>query len=108
MTRRVRFRDEASVEITSIVDWYDAQRSGLGAEFTEEVNRTVMLATESPRMWPSWPGMRRLPEIRRAFVNRFPYSIAYVLRDDELVILAVAHHSRGPRYWRRSLRSRTK
>jgi hypothetical protein len=52
--------------------------------------------------------MRRLPEIRRAFVNRFPYSIAYVLRDDELVILAVAHHSRGPRYWRRSLRSRTK
>ncbi len=99
MTLRIRFRDEAKAEITSAVDWYDAQRAGLGAEFTEEVNRVLQLAAESPRMWTCWRGLKSLPEIRRALLSRFPFLIAYLVRDEELVVLAVPHAARRPGYW---------
>ena len=37
---------------------------------------------------------------RRLIIQRFPYSIIYTVSGDEIRILAVAHHSRRPGYWR--------
>jgi len=37
---------------------------------------------------------------RRFALRRFPYSVVYVATDDHLRVLAVAHHSRLPDYWR--------
>jgi hypothetical protein len=33
-------------------------------------------------------------------MRRFPYSLIYAALVDEIRILAVAHHSRRPGYWR--------
>jgi len=33
-------------------------------------------------------------------LTRFPYSLIYTESGDEIRILAVAHHSRRPGYWR--------
>jgi hypothetical protein len=33
-------------------------------------------------------------------MRRFPYSLIYTVIGDEVRILAVAHHSRRPGYWR--------
>jgi len=40
---------------------------------------------------------------RRAFVRRFPDAVIYRLEADVLYILAVAHLSRKPGYWRNRL-----
>ena len=42
--------------------------------------------------------------IRRIFVDRFPYSIVFVQRDDEIEVLAFAHRKRRPGYWRNRLK----
>ena len=37
---------------------------------------------------------------RRFVMGRFPYSIVYLISNDELHIIAFAHQSRSPAYWR--------
>ena len=39
------------------------------------------------------------PDLRRALVNRFPYGIIYGLDGEWVVIVAIAHLHREPRYW---------
>jgi len=41
--------------------------------------------------------------VRKFLLARFPYSVYYLSRDDEVLILAVAHGSRRPGYWRHRL-----
>ena len=40
------------------------------------------------------------PDIRRAVLPRFPYSIFYRVRADVIEILAILHHRRDPLVWR--------
>lgn len=37
---------------------------------------------------------------RRVNLHRFPYYLPFSVEDDEIVILAVAHHARKPGYWK--------
>ncbi len=38
-------------------------------------------------------------EIRRAVFARFPYAIVYGVENDPVIVIAVAHAHREPRYW---------
>jgi plasmid stabilization system protein ParE len=38
-------------------------------------------------------------EVRGVTVPRFPYYVAYLIADQRIVVLAVAHERRRPRYW---------
>lgn len=38
-------------------------------------------------------------EVRRVSVPRFPYYVAYLGDDEAIVVLAIAHERRRPRYW---------
>lgn len=44
--------------------------------------------------------------IRRRKVGVFPYRVVYFVRDDELLIVAFAHQSRRPGYWKQRIVSR--
>jgi plasmid stabilization system protein ParE len=37
--------------------------------------------------------------VHRYQVKRWPYSIAYMVRREQIVIVAIAHHRRPPDYW---------
>ncbi|MBI5333854.1 MAG: type II toxin-antitoxin system RelE/ParE family toxin [Burkholderiales bacterium] len=70
----------------------DAQ---LAQDFIETFARSAQLLLDQPRLGAAWRGgIRRLP------LRRFPYSIVYVLRADEVRVLALAHQSRKPGFWR--------
>lgn len=52
-------------------------------------------ALQLPGLGPVWRGTtRRFP------LRRFPYSIIYQLKPDEIRVIALAHQSRRPGYWR--------
>ena len=38
-------------------------------------------------------------DVRRVPVSRFPYYLAYLVSDDKIHILAIAHDGRRPAYW---------
>lgn len=39
------------------------------------------------------------PPIRRALFPRFPYAMIFLITDDVIHVLAVAHQYRAPGYW---------
>ena len=50
----------------------------------------------------AWPAIAREGEatLRRFVLPRFPYSVIFAVRADELFVIAVAHDKRRPGYWR--------
>ena len=38
-------------------------------------------------------------DVRVRLMQRYPYSLVYIVRDPKIVIIAVAHQRRRPGYW---------
>jgi toxin ParE1/3/4 len=98
--RRVRILDEAAQELEEAVAWYEAQRPGLGAELAAAVDAALDIL-ESPLV-PLVPVAHatRARSVKRLILRRFPYDVVVREGPDEVVVLAFAHQSRRPGYWR--------
>jgi plasmid stabilization system protein ParE len=93
--KRAIFHPAARRELEETIDYYNAERQGLGREFREEVQRMLDLLTRFPRL-----GQPIRERVRRMMLSRFPYHIYYrLLESGNLRILAVAHNRRRPEYW---------
>ncbi len=91
---RVRLLAVARQELDDAVAWYDEQATGLGREFLDEIDRAVRRAAAFPLSCPEIePGMRR------CLLARFPYGLIFGVDGKTLVVVAVAHLHREPRYW---------
>ena len=40
---------------------------------------------------------------RRCLLNKFPYGVIYQIRDEEILVLAIAHLHRRPGYWNKNV-----
>jgi toxin ParE1/3/4 len=49
------------------------------------------------------PGKSGAKGLKRLILKRFPYDIVVIESTDEVIIIAVAHHSRKPGYWRQRI-----
>lgn len=95
MSRPLTIHVAAEVQIIEAADYYDLSSPGLGREFIEEVWRAIGNTTEFPEAGPLVRG-----RVRKRRIARFPYSLVYSVRPDEIRILAVAHQRKRPYYWR--------
>jgi plasmid stabilization system protein ParE len=91
----VRFGPAAQRELDIVSDFYESQRSGLGDEFLDEVHRYVVLLKEHPML-----GRRLLSNRRSLLLSRFPYRLVYAREEQLIRIIAIAHVSQRPFYWR--------
>jgi toxin ParE1/3/4 len=67
----------------------------LGVAFIAEFERSLGVRCNYPRLGPVWRGTtRRFP------LRRFPYTILYQVKPEEVRVIALAHQSRRPGYWR--------
>ena len=90
----VRFLTLAQQEVDEAVVWFDERVEGKGMEFLDELDRVVRLVKAYPFAF-----LEIEPEIRRCLFARFPYALVYGIEDDTIVVVAVAHGRRSPRYW---------
>jgi len=91
-----RLHPAAEEDLREAAEHY-RQRAGnaLSQSFFIEFERSVGLLLRHPGLGAVWRhGKRRL------LMSRFPYSVIYVVAGNEIRIVAVAHHSRRPGYWR--------
>ena len=91
----VRFHDAARGELANEVLYYAQISPHLGARLADAVERAVQLAAEFPEM-----GSPYKFGTRRVFPKRFPFSVVYLHRKDEIYILALAPFHRKPGYWK--------
>jgi plasmid stabilization system protein ParE len=93
------FLPEADEEFREAVRYYEKEAPGVGLRFLAEVRRGVTFITENP-----FSAVAVGSGIRRKVLNHFPYSLLYAIESELVVIVAVAHQKRRPRYWRSRLK----
>jgi hypothetical protein len=82
-------------ELAWEVQYYAKISPKLGARFATVVEQALAIATEFPDM-----GSPYRYGTRRVFPKRFPFSVVYLHRNDEVLVLAIAPDDRKPGYWR--------
>ena len=91
----VRLSAEADVELAETAGFYDERQVGLGAAFISEFVKATQIIQQFPSL-----GRPIGSRMRRVLTNRFPYAIAYLEFRDETLVVAIAHTSRKPGYWK--------
>lgn len=92
---RVRFDARAADDLRAAIQWYEEQLGGLGDDFFASVRETMTRILSHPRLYPKVDDLHR-----RALVSNFPFSVYYEAGEGEIVVVAVVHTSRHPRFWR--------
>ncbi len=69
-------------------------------QFKRRVAEGLRAIAENPERFRPDP---ELPEARRFRLQQFPFSLIYIHRPEHIWIVAVAHGSRRPGYWKQRL-----
>ena len=92
---KVSYHPKAADEYDEAIDYYEDCQTGLGKQLTQEIDASVKLILAFPIAWTLLEG-----EVRRILIRRFPFGLLYILRNDEIYILAVMNLNRNPNYWK--------
>lgn len=74
---------------------YEARLIGLGARFRSEVESACSAIVQHPLLWRLRPA-----GYRRVNLPGFPYYIAFISDEQQALVIAVAHSSRHPDYFK--------
>lgn len=100
MTLEIGYHPAAASEVVSATAWYEHESAGLGDRFLDAVEAAVLRCSR-------WPNVGKPVVITPdgAVVNRklpvggFPWAIGYEVTEEQLLVLAVFHQHREPKYW---------
>ena len=90
-----RLISPAREEAAEAAEFYDSSEPGLGLEFFEQLDSLIQRLRDFPLS-----GTPVSTRLRASHLKKFPYSVIYYLDEEVLVVIAVAHQSRRPGYWR--------
>ena len=97
--KAVELHDEASAEYDAAFDWYLRRSPDSALKFDAEVNRALVQIGHAPHRWAAGPH-----RTRRFLLSKFPFVLVYrEMPSGEIQILAVAHTSRKPGYWKQRI-----
>jgi toxin ParE1/3/4 len=95
-TEELALHEEAGAEYDAAFDWYLEHSPDAALKFDSEVNRAFVEIARAPQRWAIGPY-----QTRRFLVRKFPFVLIYRERTGgDIQIVAVAHTSRKPRYWK--------
>ena len=97
----VFFYPQAGEELDKVIGFYEDREPGLGLDLEREVLQGLFQIQNSPDRWP-----RHKQGTRKYLLHRFPFHLIYLHLPDALWIVAVAHCSRKPGYWKDRLKDR--
>ncbi len=87
----------AQQEFDEAADWYNLKSDGRGRLFTLAVRALLDRISEKPTLYPTV----FLATVRQAIVPKYPYSILYQIRPNDISVISVFHASRDPEVWQR-------
>ena len=96
---KLEFLPEAREELFEAAVYYESKETGLGIRFRDELAHVLEHVVSDPYLW-----RERTGGYRRVNCPVFPYYIAYFIRDDSIIVAAVAHGHRRPEYWKKRIK----
>ena len=98
-TEAAEFHEEAGAEYDAAFDWYRQRSLDAASKFDTEMDRAIAQIIEAPRRWAIGPH-----STRRFLLRQFPFTLIYRERTTKHIqVVAVAHTSRKPGYWKQRL-----
>ena len=94
MPRSVRFHPAALQDTDDAAAWYAERSVRAAVRFLDELDRLIARIAASPDRFPVFEA-----DLRRAVFQRFPFYVVFRADDLNVVVLAVAHGKRRPRFW---------
>ena len=100
---QVRVSREAARGFEEAVFWYEQEEIGLGRRLTDAFEQAIKLL-EGPNP-PLVPVSYKAAEAgaRQLILHKFPFSLITIEKNRTLIVVAFAHHSRKPGFWRRRI-----
>ena len=92
------FTNESQDDLRNGFLWYEEKRVGLGVDFMLAIEATLRIIERNPFTYSKAP--TNMPNIRRAIVFKFSYSIFYSVIDQSVVILAVVSSKQDTAVWK--------
>lgn len=92
---RLAWQSQAKVELGQALKYY---RDQAGLDIARDFNHAVMQAAQRLLEYPEL-GAKTGHGARRFVLHDYPYTLAYPVMPETIIIVAVAHHSRRPGYW---------
>ena len=92
---KIKIQSEAEEELLSASLYYEERVAGLGEEFLDGIEEAISKIRKYPLAWPVYED-----DYRRYLMKRFPYGVVYRVEADIIFVIAVAHLSRKPDYWK--------
>lgn len=86
---------EAEIEFWESVEYYEHKSPGLGIRFKEEVDLFLAKIEADPVQ----PRLRQ-GGYRRVNLAVFKHYIAYIVRGEVLLVVAICHGNQRPGFWR--------
>jgi hypothetical protein len=103
MTRRLHVEPDAEDELTEAVAWYDERGEGIGDRLLGEVMDAMARIAENPGACAAVPHVDPALGVKRALCDRFPSAVTFIEQEQTIHVIAFAHLSRRPGYWRERL-----
>ncbi len=91
---------EALIELDQAMEWHERERTGHGLVLLDEVISKVEQAARFPHSGSALQDFDARYEVRKFVVNRFRYVLITAIVEEQRTVIAVAHTSRVPGYWR--------
>jgi toxin ParE1/3/4 len=94
VTFGVVFEAPAVRDIEAAFAWYEARRTGLGAEFAAAIAAAAEVLARNPEAFP----VTHLP-FRWIKLRKFPYGVHYRVKGNVVAIAACLHFRQSPERW---------
>jgi hypothetical protein len=100
---KIRISKEAARELEEAAVWYEKEQAGLGTRLIDAFEHAIQLLKEpNPPLTPVQGEAARLGG-KKLILHRFPFSLITVQFNQTINIVAFAHHSRKPGYWKKRI-----
>ncbi|WP_250654862.1 type II toxin-antitoxin system RelE/ParE family toxin [Alkalimarinus coralli] len=96
----IKVLDQALEEAAEAAAWYEKECEGLGYDFYDAIEAAFDVIEDKLIPLSPMPNKINRIDLRRLILKRFPFDIVVLERHELTIIVAVAHQSRKPGYWR--------
>lgn len=93
--KAIEFHPGARADYDESLDWYATRAASAARKFAEAVDKSLRHIQRNPEQFHAVDALHRECTLRR-----FPFRIIFRVTNDQIVVVAVAHAKRRPRYWR--------
>ena len=98
--KQIKIGKDAARELEEAAAWYENEQPALGEKFIDAFESALeLLGDTSPPLTPCLGDAGSIGA-KKLILHKFPFSIIVYEREELMIVVALAHHSRKPSYWK--------